>query len=135
MPTTHHLEVHVDAVHVHLPHRASVAVEFHDVDARVATEGEIRQGLLRAIPVGLATLGRVDLSQADTHGFLIHEQGQGVAVGDAHHAPGQRRRARLTREQRAQRREHESASSGAHHRLSWRSRSSTASGSDRSQRT
>jgi hypothetical protein len=45
--------------------------------------------LLRSCRPGLATLGSVDLSKSNLHGPLRHENGDRIAVGDAHDLAGE----------------------------------------------
>ena len=111
----HHLEVHVDAVDVHLADAAAVVIDIHHLDASELSERVVRERGLRAAAVGLAQLGRVDLREADLDGPLVHQERERVAVADAHDPALEQRRRRGGAGQRGeQKHESEDAGEGGH---------------------
>ena len=71
---------------MHPPDRAAVAVRIDHHDAHGLADGEVGQGLTRAVAIGLAALGRVYLGQPDPELPLrFVKQGQSFAIRDAHY--------------------------------------------------
>jgi hypothetical protein len=63
---------------------------------------QLREGLLRALPEGLAALRRIDAIQADAYLFPVDQNCERVAVCHLHDAPGEvgERTARCGRQER-----------------------------------